>query len=163
MLYDNLSDYGECERILEGCFENYLRLQNRDPCLDKVCDPHYILFTLSSSLHVVITTSRHNTLHYTHRRLNACIGSSLRMIFRAACLAMLVPRSEGISQAHLWSCNATAAATQIPSSTFRRPSISAAKSCSQTGTVSDGVVYKILAIDHLSFIIYYVLCVMCYK
>ncbi len=140
-LYDILSDHGECERILEGCFENYLRLQNRDPCLDKVCDPHHILFTLSSSLHALITTSRYNTLHYTpHRLLNACVGSSLRMIFQAACLAMLAPRSEGISLAHLWSCNATAAATQTLSSTFRRPSISAAKSCSQTGTVRDDVV-----------------------
>jgi hypothetical protein len=34
-LYETLADHGEMERIIDGCFENYLKFTMNDPCLAK--------------------------------------------------------------------------------------------------------------------------------
>lgn len=37
-LYETLADHGEMERIIDGCFENYLKFTMNDPCLAKTTD-----------------------------------------------------------------------------------------------------------------------------
>jgi len=36
--YSSLADHGEIDRIIDGCFENYLKLAANDPCLAKTND-----------------------------------------------------------------------------------------------------------------------------